>query len=140
MDRKTIRRFGLAAACAAFIVPPAFAQGMMGGPGMMPHMPMIAVQHSLPRQAPAAISRYSCMSCHAVAHGVVGPAFEWVAWKYQKQPDALARVSSFIEHGGTSTWGGMMPDLNVPDATARDIAQWILKLKPVQPPQTQGEH
>ena len=39
MNRKVFTRLALAAACAALVVPPAFAQGMMGGgqggPGMM---------------------------------------------------------------------------------------------------------
>ncbi|GEM_PF-3251314 len=106
-----------------------------GGMGMMQHMPMMGRQSSLPHHAPEALSRYGCMSCHALDRGRTGPAFRWVAWKYHGQPDAVPRLTAFIEHGGSSTWGGFMPNLNVPSGQAQGVAQWILELKPETPPQ-----
>lgn len=125
----------LALMLAAFGMPHARAQGMMDGGGM----DMMGRQAGVvPHHAPKALSQYGCLSCHAVDSGRVGPAFAWVAWKYHGKTRALARVSAFIEQGGTGSWGGAMPDLNVsPDQAAR-IAQWILSLPPQAPPGGSG--
>lgn len=104
------------------------AQGMMGG-GMMG-----GAAASPPALAPTSVGQYGCMACHSVSQRKVGPAFSWVAWRFRNQPDAVARVGAFIEHGGHGSWGGIMPDLNVPPAQAREIAIWILSLPPHAPP------
>lgn len=114
------------------------AQDRGPGMGMMQHRPMMTRQQNAPPHAPQALSRYGCMSCHALDQGRIGPAFRWVAWKYRNRPDAVTRLTAFIEHGGTSTWGGVMPDLNVPADQARNVAQWIMKQKPEQPPHGHG--
>lgn len=104
------------------------AQGMMGG-GMMG-----GASSPPPANAPTAVAQYGCMGCHTVNQRKVGPAFSWVAWRYKNNhPDALSSVSAFIEHGGSGQWGGTMPNLNVPPAQARKIAQWILSLPPQAP-------
>ncbi len=115
---------------AALGIPYAQAQGMMGT-----HQGMMGRQAGVvPHHAPKALSQYGCSSCHAVDSSRVGPAFAWVAWKYRDEYQASARISAFIEQGGTSTWGGVMPELNVPPAQAHRIARWILSLPPAAPP------
>lgn len=126
MSRHFVRTPALVLALAAFGIPCAQAQGMMRG-GMM------GETSALPQNVPKALSRYGCMVCHAVHSGKAGPAFDWVAWKYRAKSGALSRISAFVEHGGTSTWGGVMPDQNVPPAQARRIARWILSLPPEAP-------
>lgn len=120
------------------LAPPVFSQGMMRGSMMGGGAPEVGTQPGAISKVPATFSQNGCMGCHAVARAGYGPAFSWVAWKYRQQGDAVASVSAFIEHGGTSTWGGAMPNLNVPPAQAREMARWILQLHPVQPPQTKG--
>ena len=109
-----------------------FGPQHMGMHGMMMR-PVAAV----PAAAPAAIGGFGCMACHALQVGGVGPAFAWIAWRYQGQADALDTVSSFIVHGGQGPWGGSMPNLGVPPAEARDLARWILHLPPQAPPHPQ---
>lgn len=110
-----------------------FGAQKMGMHGMMMR-PAAAV----PVDAPAAIGRFGCTSCHAMQVGGVGPAFAWVAWRYRGQAGALDTVSSFIAHGGQGTWGGSMPNLGVPPAEAHDLARWILQLPPLTPPPPQA--
>lgn len=116
---------------AVFGMPYAQAQGMMGGGGGMGMMGRRT--GALPHNAPKALSQYGCLSCHAVDSARAGPAFAWVAWKYRGKGNALASVSAFIEHGGTGSWGGVMPNLHVPADQARRIARWILSLPPESP-------
>jgi len=46
-----------------------------------------------------------CLSCHAIDHKVVGPAYHDVAVKYTSDPQALAKVMSSIQQGGSGKWG-----------------------------------
>ena len=75
-----------------------------------------------------------CLSCHAVDHKVVGPAYADVAKKYQQDPTALARLAQKIRLGGGGIWGAVpMPaNAQVSAEEAQVLAQWILKL-PTQP-------
>jgi cytochrome c len=71
-----------------------------------------------------------CLSCHAVDHKVVGPAYADVAKKYQQDPTALARLAQKIRLGGGGIWGAVpMPaNAQVSADEAQVLAQWILKL------------
>lgn len=102
----------------------------MHGMMMQPHEPV-------PVDAPAALNQYACSTCHALHDGGVGPAFDWVAWRYRGQRSAQDAVASFITRGGSGPWGGVMPNLAVPPAQARELAQWILALPPEAPPDPQ---
>lgn len=95
---------------------------------------MMGSRSAAPANAPAALSTYGCMACHALNHAVVGPAFQWVAWRYAGRPHAQANLAAFIRHGGKGPWGGVMPDLNVAATDATALATWILALPPQAPP------
>ena len=92
---------------------------------------------SLPSSAAAlepvalAQSRH-CLSCHALDHKVVGPAYADVAKKYQQDPTALARLSQKVRLGGGGVWGAIpMPaNAQVSPVEAQVLVQWILKLPP----------
>lgn len=73
-----------------------------------------------------------CLSCHAVDHKVVGPAYADVAKKYQQDPTALARLSQKVRLGGGGVWGAIpMPaNAQVSPVEAQVLVQWILKLPP----------
>lgn len=55
--------------------------------------------------AAALLQSNSCLSCHAIDHKVVGPAYRDVAARYANDPQALAKVTSSIAHGGSGKWG-----------------------------------
>lgn len=103
--------------------------GMSGGMGRM-----MGSRAPAPANAPAALSKRGCMSCHAVDHTGVGPAFQWVAWRYAGKPNAQEDIAAFIQHGGKGPWGGVMPDLHVTATDATALSKWILALPPQAPP------
>jgi cytochrome c551/c552 len=47
----------------------------------------------------------ACLSCHAIDHKVVGPAYRDVAAKYASDPQALTKLMASIEHGSAGKWG-----------------------------------
>ncbi|MGA8135014.1 MAG: c-type cytochrome [Pseudomonas gingeri] len=78
--------------------------------------------------AMALLQSNSCLSCHAVDHKVVGPAYQDVAAKYANDPQALAKVISSIEHGGTGKWGNipMPPFAQLSPSDLQTLATFIL--------------
>lgn len=70
----------------------------------------------------------SCLSCHAIDHKVVGPAFHDVAAKYANDPQALAKVTSSIQHGGAGKWGEipMPPFAQLSPDDLQTLATFIL--------------
>ncbi len=86
---------------------------------------------AMPAHADLALAKSrNCMSCHAVDHKVVGPAYKDVAAKYagQNATDMLARK---ILEGGSGSWGPIpMPaNTQVSPAEAKKLAAWILEQK-----------
>jgi cytochrome c len=77
--------------------------------------------------AAAALTRkYSCVACHGVESGIVGPAFRDIARKYGDRSDAVAYLSAKIRSGGSGLWGAIpMPEQSLSEADARTIAQWL---------------
>ncbi|MDP4286122.1 MAG: ThuA domain-containing protein [Bacteroidota bacterium] len=71
-----------------------------------------------------------CQSCHKIAEKSIGPAFTSVSERYQKDPEALARLAQKVINGGSGSWGEVPmaahPDLNENDA--KQIVSWILSL------------
>lgn len=81
-----------------------------------------------------------CSACHAQDQKVVGPAWGWIAYRYQGKKDAVDSVANFIINGGVGYWtpwtGGIpMPSHpNITKAQAEDIAKWVLAQPVVKPP------
>lgn len=84
-------------------------------------------------EAPALIDSYGCGSCHTIpgitgADGRIGPELSGIADKQNiagrldNTPDNLVR---WISHPQQVDPGNLMPDLGVPDASARDIAAYL---------------
>jgi cytochrome c len=69
-----------------------------------------------------------CVSCHAPAEKVVGPAFKSIAEKYRGQPDAVDKLVQSVRNGSRGTWGRvpMPPHSAVPEADVRRIVTWVL--------------
>ncbi|MGE5251636.1 MAG: c-type cytochrome [Bacteroidota bacterium] len=89
-----------------------------------------------PVRAPAAIAKYGCGSCHQIpriagADGRVGPALanlsrrSMLAGQLPNNPENLVL---WIEHPQLVRPGSDMPELNVSDADARDIAAYLYSL------------
>jgi cytochrome c len=72
-----------------------------------------------------------CLSCHAIDHKVVGPAYRDVAKRYSLDPGASTRLSEKVIRGGAGSWGVVpMPANNQVSAEqARELVEWILKQK-----------
>jgi cytochrome c551/c552 len=70
----------------------------------------------------------ACLSCHAIDHKVVGPAFHDVAARYANDPQALAKVTSSIQHGGAGKWGNipMPPFAQLSPDDLQTLATFIL--------------
>lgn len=73
----------------------------------------------------------NCMACHAIDKKVVGPAYKDVAAKYAGQKDAVDKLSQKVMKGGSGVWGQvpMPPNVQVNEAEAKQLVQWILTLK-----------
>ena len=83
------------------------------------------------------IARQSCGSCHVIpgiegADGQVGPPLshfasrQTVAGKLPNTPDELVR---FLKSPKDTMPGGAMPDLDLTDRQARDVAAYLYGLK-----------
>lgn len=83
---------------------------------------------SVAKVASALLKDNACLSCHAVDHKVVGPAYHDVAAKYANDPQALARVMSSIQHGGSGKWGDvpMPPFAQLSSDDLKSLATFIM--------------
>jgi cytochrome c551/c552 len=71
----------------------------------------------------------ACLSCHAIDHKVVGPAYHDVAARYANDPQALAKLASSIQHGGSGKWGDvpMPPFAQLSNDDLNSLATFILQ-------------
>ena len=71
-----------------------------------------------------------CKSCHQVDQKSIGPSYQDVAKKYEKDPNAVSYLVNKIIKGGSGVWGEVAmaahPNLSEPDA--RQIVTWIQSL------------
>ena len=79
--------------------------------------------------AKALLQNNACLSCHAIDHKVVGPAYRDVAAKYAKDPQAMDRLMSSIQHGGSGKWGDvpMPPFAQLSPDDLKSLATFILQ-------------
>jgi cytochrome c len=73
----------------------------------------------------------NCMACHATDKKLVGPSYKDVAAKYAKDKDAVTKLATKIQKGGSGVWGQVpMPaNANVNDAEAKALATWVMSIK-----------
>lgn len=57
--------------------------------------------------AMALLQNNACLSCHALDHKVVGPAYREVAARYANDAQAQAKVALHIQQGGAGKWGNI---------------------------------
>lgn len=79
----------------------------------------------------ALAQKNNCLSCHAVDHKVVGPAYKDVAKKYAGDKGAEAKLIAKVKAGGSGVWGPipMPPNAQVSDADVKTLVKWILSQK-----------
>jgi cytochrome c len=93
------------------------------------------------------MAKQGCTACHAVDSKLVGPAFGWIAYRYQDvaRDKAVTEVADFIIKGGTGYWEPWVGSLPMPSHSAMSqteaetLARWILSLQPVEPPAKPGQ-
>ncbi|MCO6412233.1 MAG: c-type cytochrome [Thiogranum sp.] len=87
-----------------------------------------------------AMRNAGCFACHEVEQKKLGPAYAWVAHRYQDDANALETLMNSIKNGGSGKWtaltGGipMPPNMQLSDEQTRAMAQWILDREPQEPP------
>ncbi|MGZ9738309.1 SorB family sulfite dehydrogenase c-type cytochrome subunit [Pseudomonas sp. GNP012] len=82
----------------------------------------------LAKEASVLLKDNACLSCHAIDHKVVGPAYHDVAAKYANDPQAMAQVMSSIQHGGSGKWGEvpMPPFAQLSPDDLKSLATFIM--------------
>ena len=70
----------------------------------------------------------NCLSCHAVDHKVLGPAYQDVAAKYRGDTGAPARLAQKVRAGGGGVWGVVKMPSNpqLSEAEAKKLVAWVL--------------
>lgn len=73
-------------------------------------------------------AQHGCLSCHAIDHKILGPAYQDVAKKYQGVAGIEDKLFNKVRHGGGGVWGAMaMPaQKTVSDADLHTILKWVL--------------
>ena len=90
--------------------------------------------------AEAAMKKSDCFSCHKVDTKLVGPAYEWVAYRFKGDASAPAKLAAAIKNGSTGQWtaytGGvpMPPHPQLSDTDIQAMVKWVLSQTPVAPP------
>ena len=77
----------------------------------------------------ALLNANACLSCHAIAQKIVGPAYHDVAVKYKGDDQALAKLEASIRQGGVGKWGQvpMPPFAGLSDAQVKALAEFVFK-------------
>lgn len=83
-----------------------------------------------PERGPQLMARYGCSSCHDRAS--VGPALEHMARRSYiagRFPNREVWMTRWIQHPQEMKPGTAMPDMNVGDRDARDLAAYLATLE-----------
>ena len=92
--------------------------------------------------AEAAMKKSDCFTCHAVDKKLIGPAYEWVAFRYKDDKDAIAKLTKSVKEGSSGKWTAytngvpMTPHPQLTDAEIKTMLEWVLSQKPVEPPKS----
>jgi cytochrome c len=90
-----------------------------------------------PSRGRSAIERYGCGTCHTIpgvpaANGLVGPPLTQIASRTYlagQLPNTPDNMKRWIQRPQSVEKGTAMPDMNVSDADARDIAAYLYTLR-----------
>jgi cytochrome c len=83
------------------------------------------------KKGAALVKNNDCLSCHAIDHKVVGPAFTAVAKRYAGQKAVVAKLVAKVRSGGSGNWGtvAMTPHPNLSTSDLTSMVEWVLSLK-----------
>lgn len=75
-----------------------------------------------------------CKACHKINEKSIGPAYEEVGKRYQKDKNATAYLVNKILKGGSGVWGetAMPANPSLKEVDVRQIVAWILSLAPAE--------
>ena len=90
------------------------------------HAPGVVAGSTLASVHPL-LERFNCLTCHAVDHKLVGPAYTAIARRHATRPDAVAYLARKIREGSAGLWGpgSMPPNWDVDAASSAALAEWI---------------
>jgi len=75
------------------------------------------------------MGRSTCFNCHMAKGTLIGPSFERIAAKYNRDTQAVEKLTKKIITGSTAVWGDEKmpphPDLKV--GQIREMVRWILQ-------------
>jgi cytochrome c len=77
----------------------------------------------------AVVKGSDCLSCHAIDHKLVGPAYQDIAKKYaSQQPQIIATLVQKVKAGGSGNWGDipMTPHPQLSDADLTAAVTYVL--------------
>ena len=102
----------------------------------MPVMAKQSIPDANPLDAPAAIQRYGCGTCHSIpgvvgANGTVGPELENISIRSLlagQIPNTPDNLMMWIQHPQMVRPGSDMPEMGVTDQDARNIASYLYSL------------
>ncbi|MDT8388658.1 MAG: hypothetical protein RQ736_14220 [Thiogranum sp.] len=86
------------------------------------------------------LTNAGCLACHEVGQKKIGPAYAWVAHRYQNEDNAVETLVASVRNGSSGKWtdvtGGipMPPNSHLPEDQVREMVQWILDREPQEPP------
>lgn len=134
VSRKLSSRIAAVFTVSAGLLLPAFLAGCTGG---QTPRPMSLATGGVPKLGRQGIAKYHCGECHTIpgisgAHGVFGPPLvaigrrTYIAGEFPNAPGTLIQ---WIMHASSMKPGTAMPNLNVPEQQARDIAAYLYTLQ-----------
>lgn len=79
------------------------------------------------------VTEFRCNACHLMSEPMLGPPYVAIAARHAAESDVMIDVlARKIVHGGGGNWGivPMVPNQWVSMEQAREMARWILGLRP----------
>ena len=76
-----------------------------------------------------AMSKSTCLSCHAATGKLIGPSFDLIAKRYNDQQNARSYLIGKVIAGGSGIWGDvpMLPHPDLSQQEAGLLIDWILR-------------
>lgn len=71
-----------------------------------------------------------CSTCHKISAVSIGPAFDKISIKYQRDPKAIDYLASKVIKGGAGAWGEVpMPaHASMKETEVKQIVEWVMSL------------
>ncbi len=75
-----------------------------------------------------AMSKSTCLSCHAATHKLIGPSFDMISKRYNDQENAKTYLVEKVIAGGSGIWGEvpMLPHPGLSKQEVGFLIDWIL--------------